>query len=98
MWHFQVLLGSGALVLLALLLDLARALGWRRPPLYRMPTHWLDPAERALLAVLESILGDEYRLLHRVRVADLGVDAMHINLHKTFSSPHGGGGQHSRCL
>ena len=22
----------------------------------------------------------------------LGVDAMHINLHKTFSTPHGGGG------
>ncbi len=28
----------------------------------------------------------------RVRVADLGVDAMHINLHKTFATPHGGGG------
>jgi glycine dehydrogenase subunit 2 len=28
----------------------------------------------------------------RLRVADLGVDAMHINLHKTFSTPHGGGG------
>lgn len=24
--------------------------------------------------------------------ADLGVDVMHINLHKTFSTPHGGGG------
>ena len=31
-------------------------------------------------------------LVGRVRVADLGVDAMHINLHKTFSTPHGGGG------
>ncbi len=28
----------------------------------------------------------------RVRIADLGVDVMHINLHKTFSTPHGGGG------
>src|SRR5271154_6590366 len=28
----------------------------------------------------------------KVRPADLGVDAMHINLHKTFSTPHGGGG------
>jgi glycine dehydrogenase subunit 2 len=28
----------------------------------------------------------------RVRPGDLGVDAMHINLHKTFSTPHGGGG------
>jgi glycine dehydrogenase subunit 2 len=27
-----------------------------------------------------------------VRPGDLGVDAMHINLHKTFSTPHGGGG------
>lgn len=31
-------------------------------------------------------------LLGRVRVADLGFDLMHINLHKTFSTPHGGGG------
>ncbi len=28
----------------------------------------------------------------KVRPGDLGVDAMHINLHKTFSTPHGGGG------
>jgi glycine dehydrogenase subunit 2 len=28
----------------------------------------------------------------RVRPGDLGVDGMHINLHKTFSTPHGGGG------
>lgn len=28
----------------------------------------------------------------KVCVGDLGVDAMHINLHKTFSTPHGGGG------
>jgi glycine dehydrogenase subunit 2 len=27
-----------------------------------------------------------------VRPGDLGADAMHINLHKTFSTPHGGGG------
>ncbi|WP_337996037.1 aminomethyl-transferring glycine dehydrogenase subunit GcvPB [Oleispirillum naphthae] len=31
-------------------------------------------------------------LIGRVKIADLGVDAMHINLHKTFSTPHGGGG------
>lgn len=31
-------------------------------------------------------------LLGVVRPADLGVDVMHINLHKTFSTPHGGGG------
>ena len=28
----------------------------------------------------------------KVRPGELGVDAMHINLHKTFSTPHGGGG------
>jgi glycine dehydrogenase subunit 2 len=31
-------------------------------------------------------------IVGRVRPADLGVDVMHINLHKTFSTPHGGGG------
>lgn len=31
-------------------------------------------------------------LLGLVRPADLGFDAMHMNLHKTFSTPHGGGG------
>ena len=28
----------------------------------------------------------------KARPGDLGADAMHINLHKTFSTPHGGGG------
>ncbi|MAG96209.1 MAG: aminomethyl-transferring glycine dehydrogenase subunit GcvPB [Alphaproteobacteria bacterium] len=31
-------------------------------------------------------------IMGRTRPGDLGVDAMHINLHKTFSTPHGGGG------
>ena len=31
-------------------------------------------------------------IVGRVRPGDLGVDCMHINLHKTFSTPHGGGG------
>ncbi len=31
-------------------------------------------------------------LLGIVRPADLGFDVMHFNLHKTFSTPHGGGG------
>lgn len=31
-------------------------------------------------------------LVGSVRPADFGVDVMHINLHKTFSTPHGGGG------
>ena len=31
-------------------------------------------------------------LVGLVRPGDLGFDAMHINVHKTFSTPHGGGG------
>jgi glycine dehydrogenase subunit 2 len=31
-------------------------------------------------------------IMGKVRPGDLGIDAMHINLHKTFSTPHGGGG------
>ena len=31
-------------------------------------------------------------IMGKVRVVDLGVDCMHINLHKTFTTPHGGGG------
>ncbi len=31
-------------------------------------------------------------IMGRVRPGDLGIDCMHINLHKTFSTPHGGGG------
>ena len=31
-------------------------------------------------------------ILGRVRPGDLGFDVMHVNLHKTFTTPHGGGG------
>jgi glycine dehydrogenase subunit 2 len=31
-------------------------------------------------------------IVGKVRPGDMGIDAMHINLHKTFSTPHGGGG------
>jgi glycine dehydrogenase subunit 2 len=31
-------------------------------------------------------------IMGKAKPGDLGVDAMHINLHKTFSTPHGGGG------
>lgn len=31
-------------------------------------------------------------ILNLVRPGDMGFDVMHINLHKTFSTPHGGGG------
>ncbi len=31
-------------------------------------------------------------ILGKVRPADMGFDVIHMNLHKTFSTPHGGGG------
>ncbi|MGD0831603.1 MAG: aminomethyl-transferring glycine dehydrogenase subunit GcvPB [Terracidiphilus sp.] len=31
-------------------------------------------------------------LMGKTRPGDFGVDVMHLNLHKTFSTPHGGGG------
>ena len=31
-------------------------------------------------------------ILGRIRYGDLGFDVVHLNLHKTFSTPHGGGG------
>ena len=34
-------------------------------------------------------------ILGKVRPGDMGFDVVHLNLHKTFSTPHGGGG--SRC-
>ncbi|HOP64367.1 MAG TPA: aminomethyl-transferring glycine dehydrogenase subunit GcvPB [Spirochaetota bacterium] len=37
-------------------------------------------------------------LVGRVRFSDIGFDLMHINLHKTFSTPHGGGGPGSGPL
>ena len=30
-------------------------------------------------------------ILGKVRPGDMGFDVIHLNLHKTFSTPHGGG-------
>jgi glycine dehydrogenase subunit 2 len=58
--------------------------------------------ERDVLAIAEAVHaagayfyadGANFNaVVGKVRPGDLGVDAMHINLHKTFSTPHGGGG------
>ena len=49
--------------------------------------------DRRVILVPESAHGTNFNaIVGRVRPGDLGVDAMHINLHKTFSTPHGGGG------
>jgi len=37
-------------------------------------------------------------LLGKVKPADMGFDMMHFNLHKTFSTPHGGGGPGAGAL
>ena len=31
-------------------------------------------------------------IMAKVRPGDMGFDAVHLNLHKTFTGPHGGGG------
>jgi len=37
-------------------------------------------------------------ILGKVRPGDMGFDVMHMNLHKTFSTPHGGGGPGSGAV
>jgi glycine dehydrogenase subunit 2 len=37
-------------------------------------------------------------ILGKVRPGDMGFDAIHMNLHKTFSTPHGGGGPGSGAV
>jgi glycine dehydrogenase subunit 2 len=58
-----------------------------------------EPRAREIAAALHKVGAYFYcdganfnAIVGKVRPGDLGVDAMHINLHKTFSTPHGGGG------
>ncbi len=37
-------------------------------------------------------------ILGKVRPGDMGFDVIHMNLHKTFSTPHGGGGPGAGCV
>lgn len=37
-------------------------------------------------------------ILGKVRPGDMGFDVLHLNLHKTFSTPHGGGGPGSGAI
>jgi glycine dehydrogenase subunit 2 len=43
-------------------------------------------------ALLYGDGANQNAFLGRARFGDLGFDVMHLNLHKTFSTPHGGGG------
>ncbi len=47
---------------------------------------------RAHDAILYNDGANLNAILGKVRPGDLGFDVVHINLHKTFSTPHGGGG------
>ncbi len=58
-----------------------------------------EPKIREIADLIHNIGGYFYcdganfnAIVGKVRPADLGVDVMHFNLHKTFSTPHGGGG------
>jgi len=64
--------------------------------------------ERDIIAV-ETIVKDAGGLLYydganlnaicgKVRPGDMGFDVIHMNLHKTFSTPHGGGGPGSGAI
>lgn len=58
-----------------------------------------DPNVREICRLVHEagglVYGDGANLnaiIGRVRPGDLGFDVMHVNLHKTFGTPHGGGG------
>jgi glycine dehydrogenase subunit 2 len=58
-----------------------------------------EPRIREIIALVHNAGGLVYgdganmnALLGVLKPADLGFDVMHLNLHKTFSTPHGGGG------
>lgn len=58
-----------------------------------------DPNVREICSLVHGAGGLVYAdganlnaILGRVRPGDLGFDVIHVNLHKTFSTPHGGGG------
>ncbi|MBF0504721.1 MAG: aminomethyl-transferring glycine dehydrogenase subunit GcvPB [Candidatus Omnitrophica bacterium] len=58
-----------------------------------------EPNISEIAKIIHSVDGIMYydganlnALLGRARPGDLGFDVMHVNMHKTFATPHGGGG------
>ena len=58
-----------------------------------------EPNISAIAQIIHAVDGIMYydganlnALLGRCRPGDVGFDLMHVNMHKTFSTPHGGGG------
>lgn len=71
MGHFYVLLGLGGLVLLAFLWSLLKSFrGHRRYP-YVLDPSLLTASERALMEILERVLGERYRVHVKVRASDV---------------------------
>jgi len=71
----------------ALMLTLPNTLGLFDPQILRIA----EMVHRAG-ALLYGDGANLNALLGRVKPGDLGFDVVHLNLHKTFSTPHGGGG------
>jgi glycine dehydrogenase subunit 2 len=64
-----------------------------------------EPQIREIIRLIHNAGGLVYgdganmnALIGVVKPGDLGFDVMHLNLHKTFSSPHGGGGPGAGAL
>jgi len=58
-----------------------------------------DPNIRQICNLIHSVDGLMYydganlnAIVGKVRPGDIGFDIVHLNLHKTFATPHGGGG------
>ena len=60
--------------------------------LFETETHGIASAVHAAGGLLYYDGANMNALLGKVRPGDMGFDIMHLNLHKTFSTPHGGGG------
>ncbi len=71
----------------ALMLTLPSTLGLFEPNIERIAALLHDHG-----ALLYGDGANMNAMLGRVKPGDLGFDVFHLNLHKTFSTPHGGGG------
>src|SRR3990172_9337993 len=71
----------------AMMLTLPSTLGLFDPNIERIP-ETLDRSG----ALLYGDGANQNAFLGRARFGDMGFDVVHLNLHKTFSTPHGGGG------
>ena len=60
--------------------------------LFETEIHGIASAVHAAGGLLYYDGANMNALLGKVRPGDMGFDIMHLNLHKTFSTPHGGGG------